>query len=166
MTSDRRAIPSCEWWGRVRAHCRTLSGNYWPVGAASLSEYVCRAGEFLNDSNYLVRFTSRDRSRIVPWDDPEATPITITEFAQNSRFVEELLKGWHDGVEVRSAQLLVQTCLTCQRSLVIDGVHSIVRIAATSALDADLYVCELAGASWPPEMPDMKTVCACKAGIS
>src|SRR4030095_16599882 len=116
MTSARRVVTSCEWWSRVRTYCSTLSGNYWPVGAASLSEYVCRASEFLNDSTYLVRFTSQDRSRIVCWDDPEATPITIKEFAQNSRFVEELLRDWDNGTEVRSAQLLVQTCLTCQRS--------------------------------------------------
>lgn len=163
MISARRAIPSCEWWSRVQAHCTTLSGNYWPVGPASLSEYVCRASEFLNDSTFLVRFTSQDGSRIVPWNDTEATPITIKAFAQNQDFVDELFKNWGTEGEVRSAQLLVQKCLTCRRSLVIDGVHRIVRIAVTSMLDADLYVCELAGESWPPEMPDMRTVCACRA---
>jgi hypothetical protein len=150
----------------VLAHCKTLSGHYWPVGPATLSEYVCRAGEFLSRPTYLVRFTNKDRSRLVPWHDSEATPITIDEFSRNQKFVEELLRGWEDGTAIHSAQLLVQTCSTCGRSLVIDGVHRIVRIAATKALDAELYISELAGVAWPPEMPDMGTVCACKSTAS
>jgi hypothetical protein len=145
----------------VNTNCRTMSGRYWPVGPATLSEYVCRAGEFLSKPTYLVRFTSKDRSRIVAWDDPEAAPITIDEFSRNPDFVRDLLQDWDDGSAVRSAQLLVQTCLTCQRSLIIDGVHRIVLIAANQTRDAELYVSELAGEAWPPEMPDMKTVCAC-----
>ena len=166
VISGRRQVTSCEWWTRVRANCGTISGHYWPTSAAEAYEYTCKATDFDSASIYLVRFTTRDRSRIVDWSHSEATPITIREFCQNSQFVKDLLGNWGNGTPVRSAQLLGHSCTTCHRTIVIDGVHRIVHIMMNSVNDADLYVTELTGAAWPVGMPDMSKVCACATKIS
>jgi hypothetical protein len=114
-----------------------------------------------------VRFLSRDGSRIVAFDDPEATPITITEFSEKPEFVRGLLKDWYnqDQGSVRSADLLVQYCSSCGRRVVIDGVHRIVRIAVEWPEDVNLHVTELAGSRWPQNMPDMGVVCSCVRAV-
>jgi hypothetical protein len=48
--------------------------------------------------------------------------------------------------------------------VVIDGIHRLIHIVNRGILDADLYVTELSGPEWPPDMPDMKVICNCKSG--
>ena len=162
MLEHARKVTSCEWWSRVKANCRTDSGKYWPIRDPEAYEYTCKASEFLKELTYLVCFTSKDGSRIVAFDDPEATAITVADFVKNELFVQHILNGCNLKEPVLSAQLLVQKCTSCQRRLVIDGVHRLVYIASQGILNADLYVTELAGSEWPSEMPDLRVICACK----
>jgi hypothetical protein len=158
-------IPLCEWQRRVLAyHCETISGRYWPVRDPVAWEYVCPASTLLGRPTFLVKFTSRDGSRLVQYDDSEATPITAAQFARNPRFVDELFQspGWDRNKRVVSARLLVQSCTSCGRRVVIDGVHRLVDIASRETNDADLYVTELSGPQWPRNMPDMSVICVCQ----
>jgi hypothetical protein len=72
-----------------------------------------------------------------------------------------LLDGWSLPGLIHSAQLLVQFCSTCQRRVVIDGVHRLLHMASQGTMNGDLYVTELEGPEWPRNMPDMSTICAC-----
>jgi len=165
MQKDLRLLTACEWWGRVKVSCRTISGQYWPVSAADVYEYKCKVSEFLPRSTYLVRFTNKRGDQIVSWNHPEATPITISEFSKNVRFVDELLQAWDNGTPIQSAQLLVHYCKSCNRRLVIDGVHRIVHLVAHQNFNVELYVTELAGTKWPQNMPDMSVVCICRKSV-
>ncbi len=118
MLENLRDIGLGEWHQRVRARCRTLSGQYLPLAGCHAYEYTCPADEFLNRSTYLVRFLSRDGSRIVAFDDPEATPITITEFVEKPEFVRALLRTGTTKTRDRSGQ---QTCLSSIVALVAEG---------------------------------------------
>jgi hypothetical protein len=162
LFNNAKEIPLCEWQRRVQTYCRTISGRYLPLRDPIAREYVCSTAALLRLPTFLVRFTSRDGSRLVPHDDPEATPITIAEFAKNPSFVGELLRNWDRSRRVFSAQLLVQHCSSCDHRAVIDGVHRLIHLVSVGMLDADLYVTELSSPQWPPNMPDMKVICGCK----
>lgn len=163
MSGERRAIDREDWVRRISAHCRTISGRYWPSEPAEITEYACTAQDFIAESSYVVQITSRDGSRLVLWDDHYATVIRIEDFAKNPEFVEGLLGDWDNDTPVCTAELIAQRCSSCGRTLVIDGVHRIVRIATQPEAEVQIRVTEIAGPSWPPGMPDMKTVCACRS---
>lgn len=163
MLCQRRPITLEEWRERVQSRCLTISGKYLPLAGCEAYEYACKARNFIGEETYPVRFTDRRGIRLVNYDDPEATPIRIAEFAKNRGFVESLLAGWFDSSKgpIKSAILLVQCCATCNRRVVIDGVHSIVWIAVHGSGDEHLQISELAGSRWPHGMPDMSVVCSC-----
>lgn len=163
MLCERRSITCEEWQRRVQSRCRTISGGYLPVAGGEAYEYMCDARKFIDQETYPVRFTDRSGTRLVSYDDPEATPIRIAEFAKNREFVKSLFGGWCDSSKgpIKSAELLVQCCTTCNRRVVIDGVHNVVWIAVHGSGDEHLHISELAGSRWPRGMPDMSVVCSC-----
>ena len=163
MLCQRRSITLEEWRERVQRRCLTISGKYLPLAGCKAYEYACKARNFIGEETYPVRFTDGRGLRLVNYDDPEARPIRIAEFAKNRGFVESLLAGWFDSSKgpIKSAILLVQCCATCNRRVVIDGVHSIVWIAVHGSGDEHLQISELAGSRWPQGMPDMSVVCSC-----
>lgn len=165
MDRSRKVITCDKWWSLVNVNCQTLSANYWPIREAEVHEYTCKAADFLKESKYLVRYTNRDGSKIVDWNNPEARPITIQDFIKNQSFVNELLVNWYHHTPIHSAQLLIHSCTTCHRSIVIDGVHRIVSIAVNNFSEIDLHITELAGAEWPSGMPDMGLICDCKSTL-
>ena len=164
MLENASSITLEEWRRRVNAHCQTISRYYCPTSAARVYEYTCRASEFLELPTYPVYYTTKDRGRLVDWNDPEATAITIRDFAANPDFVKKLPHAWRHkgGGPIQSAELIVHYCTSCDRRVVIDGVHRIVSIAVQNTPDTELRVTELAGTAWPQDMPDMSVVCNCR----
>lgn len=161
---ERKPLPMDEWWRRVRTQeCGTISGDYAPLEGTEACEYVCSAADFFSGQTYLVRFTNKDGSSLVPYNHPDATPILIRDFIRNPAFVQPILQRWDSTGRgpVTSADLLVQSCSSCDRRIVIDGVHRVVWIGVRGNPSADLRVTELAGARWPEDMPDMNVVCDC-----
>jgi hypothetical protein len=166
LLKDAKGIPLCEWQRRIQTYpCRTISGRYFPVRDPIAYEYVCSASTLVSlPALFLAKFISRDGKRIVEYNDAEATPITVADFAKNSAFVNHLLREWDTNRRPFSARLLIQICSACGRRVVIDGIHRLIHIVNRGILDADLYVTELSGPEWPPDMPDMKVICNCKSG--
>jgi len=163
MLRERQPITLEEWRKRVQSRCRTISGRYLPLAGGEAYEWACKARNFIDQETYPVRFTDRRGILLVEYDDPEATPIRIAEFAKNREFVEFLLGGWYDSSKgpIKSAELLVQCCTTCNRRVVIDGAHNVVWIAVHGSGDEHLEISELTGCRWPDGMPDMSVVCSC-----
>lgn len=164
LSRERKSLPMAEWSRRVRdQQCRTISGMYKPLEGGEVCEYVCTAADFLSADTYLVRFTNPDGSSLVPYNDPDATPILIRDFVSKPAFVQPILQNW-DGLgrgNVVSADLLVQRCSSCDRRIVIDGVHRVVWVGVRGNPSAEFRVSELSGSRWPSDMPDMNMVCNC-----
>ena len=164
MLSEPIPISTVEYYSRLQAEdCRTLSARSWPGQGARTHEYLVSAADFLAGDVYLVRFVDRSRTRIVAWDDPQAAPITVREFARHPEFVREVLEDWSGAGPgpINNAELIVLHCSGCDRRIVIDGVHRILWIANQESAEATLRVTELSGAMWPRETPDLNVVCAC-----
>lgn len=147
--------------------CRTISVSrrYRPRAKARAVTYTCTLQDFLNAPTYLCRFLDRSEGHVVPYDTPDARPILLRDFVLRWDLTEEMLTRWQRlgrGVTaVSSADLLVFTCSVCQRSLIVDGNHRIVLLAASRRYDAIVSVSELEGAQWPAGMPDMSVICSC-----
>lgn len=161
---NKTSIPEREW-GAVADHCATtVSKNYRPLRGSLAVTYRCRAIDFINQETYLVRFTTPDGTALAQWDDPTAKPITVRVFVKNPMFVRSV-NGDRDPNAygpLPSAKLITMHCATCDRRVVIDGVHRLVRIASESIENAVLEVTELSGAAWPPNVPDMGKICRCR----
>ena len=132
-----------KWFQRVKDQgCRTISRSFVPLEGEQVWEYVCTASDFLSANSHIVKFTTPDGSALVPYNHPDATPILIREFIRNPVFVEPLLQRWD--VEMRapvnSADLLVQRCSSCDRRVVIDGVHRVVWIGVRGSPSAELRI--------------------------
>lgn len=148
--------------------CRTISANrrYRPKANARAVTYTCTLQDFLQAPTYLCRFLDRLERHVVSYDTPYARPILLRAFVLRWDLTEEMLTRWQrlgrDVTAVSSAKLLVFTCSVCQRSLIIDGNHTIVCLATLRRYDAIVSVSELEGAQWPADMPDMSVICSCR----
>ena len=163
IRTNAREITVSDWVSHAASQARTLSVKYRPNSVALACTYECDAASFLSGATYLVRFTDPSGNRIVPYNDPVATPITIQRFAQNSQFADSVLKGWYQESigEINEAEVITMHCSGCDRRIVVDGVHRITWIASNNISTAKIRVTELSGLSWPQDMPDMGVVCSC-----
>lgn len=161
---ERKSLPMAEWCRRMRDQgCRTISGWYKPVEGGEVCEYVCIAADFLSADTYLVKFTNPNGSFLVPYNNSDATPILIRDFVRKPVFVQPILQVWDDlgRGTIALADLLVQHCCSCDRRIVIDGVHRVVWVGARGDSSEEFRVTELSGSRWPSDMPDMNVVCSC-----
>lgn len=166
LRKNASEITIATWDELVRANVETLSAPYRPTSAPLAFSYDCDAATFIAGETYLVRFTDRTGSRLVPYNDPTATPITLQNFVKNADFVDSVLTDWYKESlgAIDEVDIIVMHCSGCDRRVVIDGVHRITWIALNRLLTAKIKITELSGFSWPRDMPDMSVICACGGG--
>ena len=113
--------------------------------------------------SYTVKFVNAEGTRFLTNEDPLACPISLEELAKSEDLASCIL---NDGcVEklgtIESAQLVVLHCSTCDRRLIVDGVHRAVWLARYGNGSEPVVVFELSGDRWAPDTPDMNIVCQC-----
>ena len=165
--NSRTPIPTPEFYRRLEARDgRPLCVRSWPGEDPETYEYPATVAEFLSEAVYLPRHVSPGGDKLLPWDDPQANPISAGELAKNPDFVREVLDGWYQEElgPITQAELAVMHCSGCDRRIVVDGVHRFLWIATQGSTGAALRVTELSGARWPRETPDFNVVCVCRNG--
>ena len=162
--NEKTPISIPEFYRRLQAQDgRPLSVRSWPGQDPETYEYTATVAEFLSEAIYLPRHVNPGGDRLLPWDHPQANPITARELAENPVFVREVLDDWYQEElgPITQAELAVLHCSGCDRRIIADGVHRVLWIATQGSANATLRVTELSGARWPKATPDFNVICAC-----
>lgn len=147
-----KRIPYARFRRYAARHCQTLSRFCRPQHKESVREYTVNVAEFLADPVFPPWYVNRKHSKLVPWNSKEAEPVSFYEIIWRG-----LVPFPH--VIPKSATALVLHCKGCNRRVVIDGNHRILRLME-GGMKGRLRVLELSG-YWDPKTPDMSVVCGC-----
>lgn len=156
-----------EFIGRAAlAGCRALSANSRPALDEQARIYKCTLGQLISTLTYSAGGTDAARSCFLNYDSPDAHPIRIEELVTCPVLVNIRLSECASLADqpLSAADIVTLHCLGCDRRIVIDGIHRLVRLAHEKQYHASLTVTELAGAAWPINTPDFNLVCCCQRG--
>ena len=127
--------------------------------------YRSNSLEFFAAATYPVWYTDLARTRIVPYTDPDATPILFRDLVGIEPLQDELRKRVRSAGPPRAqATAIVEHCSGCDVRVVKDGCRGLVRIAF-EGVDLPLVVTEVSGTDWSLAAYDMKYHCRCNRSI-
>ena len=161
---DKRKITYDEFWVAIRsAPCQALSGRARPSEGEASYRYDCQLAELIRKPVYPVWYVNRARTDLRNYSHTEACAIRIEELAALDQIVCPKLDQWsrsHEGPIVE-ASVIILHCKSCNRRVLIDGVHRVLWLLRQRALAAPIHITELSGSQWPVGTPDLNVVCKC-----
>lgn len=160
-----RTISRDEFMRRARhAGCRAISTNYRPRQSEQARVFESTVGELISGPTYSAGGTDAARSAFRNYDDPAVCPIRIQELVACPALVAARLNENASLAHnpLLTADLVTLHCVGCDRRIVIDGIHRIIRLATEERYDVLVSITELSGAEWPINTPDLNIVCCCK----
>jgi hypothetical protein len=153
-----------EFFRKARdAGSRSISLNYRPCQKEVAYTFSTSVGQLLSDKTYSVHSSNRERTSFTNYNDPNAIALRFDELVSAplllNKFLEEGVK--FQNCQLTEANVVSLRCGGCNRRIIVDGVHRLVRLASEKQLEAIVYVVELSGCKWPLETPDFNLVCVC-----
>ena len=164
MSNGKRQISYHEFLEVVcHAPCQTLSGSARPSEGEAAYQYECQLAELVENPLYPVWFVNEAHTEFRKYDHPEARPIRAEALAALKPLVQPRLAGWYkpEAGAVAHASVIVLHCSSCDRRVLIDGVHRTMWLLSEGRTATMVEVTELSGARWPAETPDLNVVCSC-----
>jgi len=165
----RRRITYAEFWAAVcRAPTRALSRSARPSEGEVAYRYRCVLADFLAQGPvYPCWFVDRRGTRFVSYDDRRARAIRVEELAGLKGLLGGRMASWWGppAAVLFRVDLVVLHCRGCNRRVIIDGVHRVMRLVSAGKLGAVVRVDELSGARWPVGTPDEDVICACSREV-
>lgn len=166
--SDKNEI-SYESFCQIRDSSRCTATSAWYIPNLDKRAYSYRStvAEFLSECPYSCRCTNSDRTDFTNYDSPDAHATKFTDLLKSPRLVEILSRERSEFIEhlLESAPILTLHCSGCDRRVIVDGLHRLVRMAVERRYSAVLQVTELSGREWQPDTPDLNLVCECSTLI-
>lgn len=111
------------------APCRTLSALARPQEAEAVYEYDSRLGDLIQKHLYPVWYVDGTASRYCSWRDHEAHPIPVSNLQNCPDLVSRNMDTWRRWWMWRREpnRIITLHCQGCDRRVVIDGVHWLLR---------------------------------------
>ena len=143
--------------------CTAISARYRPRDNEQASTFSATVGVLLSDETYSVRSANASRTVFTNNDDTQACPLRFDELVATPELIDQVLAERRNPEDqpLSKASVIVLRCTSCRRSIVVDGVHRLARLAAEKQYTAPVHVLELAGSNWPLNTPDFNIVCVC-----